>query len=378
MKPFSTITKVLLLILCLINITWEKKLATNGNFLTIFTTMNPSEEVALQIRQKNALRSWIHLKSPSVSSVIIFGSEPSIQSMVREVSSGSLSYENSIISELEEHSVVVVEEEEWDIDISLASEDEKYVRNATRFTQRRAPLIFVEEVERSTRFPSRPLINKMFEKANEISNTSMLLFTNADLIFFDDLIVTLRKLQSRFYGEDFLIIGQRFDYRVDSPLNFHEESSELQQHFWKEYEQSSNRLRSIHNDLRWAIDFFCFTKEFWKKLNVEIKPFIVGATTFDNWLVHQVVVSGKIIVDVSRTVLALHQQHPFSHRNDMNQYNMDLAQRWYFGNLDRANYYTEFCIKKRRTTLETAENRSSLFPKKTICVRKREMNSFLQ
>jgi hypothetical protein len=61
-----------------------------------------------------------------------------------------------------------------------------------------------------------------------------------------------------------------------------------------------------------AIDYFVFTKG----LFGEIPPFAVGRPKWDNWMLYRARSKNIPIVDLSRRVEVVHQNHDYSHHPD--------------------------------------------------------------
>ena len=73
-------------------------------------------------------------------------------------------------------------------------------------------------------------------------------------------------------------------------------------------------------------------------------------------MLHEPNFRGKTVVDGSKTVLAVHQSHEWSHNNPkaqaMKEHNAKLAgNKWFMGNTDRASYYTEWCEGSKKVCL---------------------------
>ncbi len=197
-----------------------------------------------------------------------------------------------------------------------------------------------------------PLVNELFHDAVKLANTTLLMYTNGDIIFTNELMKTLRKAKGQF--KEFMLIGQRFDISIPHELNFH--SSKWDQPLRERFNSEKERWFGNNNDNRWALDYFVFTKDFWK--DIEIPPFLLGVQVFDNWLVHQPNTMGKTVIDGTKTVHAFHQSHEWTHGSDLQkkrkEYNTKLAGKWHFGNTDRASHYTTWCEEKDSTKLERA------------------------
>jgi hypothetical protein len=99
----------------------------------------------------------------------------------------------------------------------------------------------------------------------------------------------------------FLMVGECRDLATDAGLRFEDPPVRWQ---LREQALASGRLRG------WAaLDYFVFPRaEFGR-----IPPFLIGRACFDNWLVWRVREQGHPVVDATRSVVAVHQSHDYSH-----------------------------------------------------------------
>jgi hypothetical protein len=58
-----------------------------------------------------------------------------------------------------------------------------------------------------------------------------------------------------------------------------------------------------------GIDYFVFRRGLWR----EIPPFAVGRTMWDNWLIYSARARRVPVVDATASVMAVHQNHDYSH-----------------------------------------------------------------
>jgi len=63
-----------------------------------------------------------------------------------------------------------------------------------------------------------PQYDCLFARAAELAQTEFLMYTNSDMIYFDDLLAAVNKVAAE--NHDFLMVGQRTDLLVPRKLNF--------------------------------------------------------------------------------------------------------------------------------------------------------------
>jgi len=209
--------------------------------LTIFAMPKPFTGHIGTI-QKNAIRSWTQLDP--VPEIILFGDEPGTREMAQEVGSRH-----------------------------------------------------IPDVERN-KFGT-PLVNKLFETAQEQASHSVVAYVNADMILFQDFIEGVHKVQTCL--PKFLLIGQRWDLVVLETIDFGQPG--WQTALQREMETDA----MLHAEC--GLDYFVFRKG----LYPEIPPFAIGRTAWDNWLVMAPHRYGVPVVDGTEFVTVVHQDHDYGH-----------------------------------------------------------------
>jgi hypothetical protein len=126
-------------------------------------------------------------------------------------------------------------------------------------------------MKRSQEFHPRPLVGDLFRDAIKLANTSVVMFTNADMIYTQDLMRTIKK--SLHELPEFMLVGRRFDMAVDFPIDFNNKKWHLA--FTNEFKNKKSSWEAMHNDGRWALDYFAFTKNYWNE--IDIPAFILGS-----------------------------------------------------------------------------------------------------
>lgn len=153
------------------------------------------------------------------------------------------------------------------------------------------------EVECSER--GTPLISDMFRRAARLASHALLVYANADILFLDGLAEAGRAVARE--HDRFLLSGERTDLRVEEALDVGEASDRDALH------RKVRREGTRHGPT--GLDYFIFPRgEF-----VDLPPMSVGRAGWDNYLVYRARREGIPVVDVTRTVSAVHQDHGYDH-----------------------------------------------------------------
>ena len=138
-----------------------------------------------------------------------------------------------------------------------------------------------------------PLINSIFQVAQEKASQSIVCYINSDIILMNDFMRTAKIVIPRL--EKFLILGQRWDADIIEELRFNSEDWE------KNLRAFIEKKGKLHEPN--GIDYFCFPRHFYNN----IPPFAIGRFAWDNWLVWKAWANRIPIVDVTDAVMAVHQ-----------------------------------------------------------------------
>jgi hypothetical protein len=101
----------------------------------------------------------------------------------------------------------------------------------------------------------------------------------------------------------FLMAGQRWDLDVTESLSFGPDWEEALRRRVTE----AGRLAAS-----FAIDYFVFLKG----LFGDVPPFAIGRMSWDNWLLYRARKHRAALIDASPLVMAVHQNHDYSHHPD--------------------------------------------------------------
>jgi hypothetical protein len=141
-----------------------------------------------------------------------------------------------------------------------------------------------------------PLLNDIFEKAQKLATHDLCCFVNSDIIFMNDFMEAAQRLAA--WKDCFLMAGRRWDLRVNDPLDFGLD--------WREkLRMQVARHGQLHSPA--GIDYFLFKRGLWE----DIPPFAIGRPAYDNWLLYHARSRGISLVDATRAVMAVHQNHDY-------------------------------------------------------------------
>ncbi|XP_033726090.1 uncharacterized protein LOC117321371 [Pecten maximus] len=154
-----------------------------------------------------------------------------------------------------------------------------------------------------------PILKHMFLEAIQLQPHSQLYgFANADLLFTDSLVESLRAVVSSpvLFKKTFLVVGRR----MNTPNITREEASS-----WRNIAKASKR-GNLMEDTR-GIDYFITPPNYHWSHILDVQ---VGQNLYDNWLVWDAQKMGYPVIDVTNTLLAVHQDAPYPKQHGrMNQ-----------------------------------------------------------
>jgi hypothetical protein len=212
-------------------------------------------------------------------------------------------------------------------EVNLFGDEEGAAEAARELGARHEP-----EVDRNSL--GTPLLSSLFDRADRLARHARLCFLNADILLTGDFLAASERLANM--HECSLMVGRRCDVNINEPWDFSKPD-------WDE------RLRSMareHGKLRppqW-IDYFVFPRGL---LSGQVPPFAVGRPGYDNWLLWKVRSMRVPVVDATPVVLAVHQNHDYSHHpggqsglwQDVEaQQNYALLGKGHFATIDNATH----------------------------------------
>lgn len=153
----------------------------------------------------------------------------------------------------------------------------------------------VPEVARSDL--GTPLLSDIFDLAQKLAQGDVLMFSNCDIIFYDDLHAAIAAV--RF--EKYMLCGRRWDIDVSEEIAINDEPA------WLSLRSQYGRKGRMHAHS--GLDYFIFPKT----MRIEMPPFVIGRPGWDSWFVWHLRASGIPVIDGTGAIKAFHQNHDYTH-----------------------------------------------------------------
>jgi hypothetical protein len=178
------------------------------------------------------------------------------------------------------------------IEIILFGDDDGAADAAQEYGLRHEP-----HVERNAWGTKR--LDFMFARAQAIARHEILCYINCDIILMQDFCRALERVRAA--HRQFLMVGRRWDTDITAPLAF------ATPH-WEEDLRAIVLRHGRRCSAEW-IDYFVFSRGLY---GPDMPPFVLRVF-WDNWLLWKALDSGKPVIDASRAVMAVHQNHDYSY-----------------------------------------------------------------
>lgn len=175
-------------------------------------------------------------------------------------------------------------------EVILLGSDEGTAETASKFGIRHVPDIECNEY-------GTPLVSSIFSVAQDTSTHQLMCYVNADIILLSDFMMAINQVRKK----SFLIIGRRWDIDLKDTLNFNNTDWEAN---LRTYVKETGKLHGA-----FGLDYFVFPRGLYER----IPPFAIGRTTWDNWLVYQARFLKVPVIDATRAITAIHQNHDYLH-----------------------------------------------------------------
>jgi len=175
--------------------------------------------------------------------------------------------------------------------VILLGDDEGTGEAAKRFG-----FLHIPQVKRNEH--GTPLLNDLFDQAPAHSSDRYFCYINADILVMSDFARAIGRAVAR--KRRLLMVGQRTDLDVTDPLDFAGD--------WEtKLRERATSQGKLHRPT--GIDYFIYNRDLWGPL----PPFAVGRFTWDNWMIYRARQLRVPVIDASRAVTAIHQNHDYSH-----------------------------------------------------------------
>jgi hypothetical protein len=143
-----------------------------------------------------------------------------------------------------------------------------------------------------------PLLSSVFGRAEQQTCSQLLCYINADIILLDDFLPAIH--EAMIWNPRSLVVGRRWDMELSESLSFDAD--------WEDrLRERAQRFGMLHPAT--AVDFFVFEKGLWSG----IPPFAIGRGLYDQWLLYKARSMRLPVIDATRRVLSVHQNHSRPH-----------------------------------------------------------------
>ncbi len=143
-----------------------------------------------------------------------------------------------------------------------------------------------------------PLVSDLFEQAEKRSNSPVLSYVNSDIVLFDDFTQAATRVAG--LTPKYLMVGRRTDLDITEEISF--------QNDWADALRQRARREGTLQIAR-SIDYFTFSRGLYPAM----PPLAIGRFWWDNWLLWKARYLHAAVVDATREVLIVHQNHDYSH-----------------------------------------------------------------
>lgn len=156
---------------------------------------------------------------------------------------------------------------------------------------------YVSEVKRSKW--GTPLLSDIFLTGRNFSDSPLLAYVNADIILLPNFMNFSKKiLESE--KKSFLLVGQRWDLDVQSPVDY---SNGWQERMYKDIETRGRRHPAGGSD------YFVYPRDCF----MTIPDFAIGRSGWDNWMFYEARLKKYKLIDCSDAIDIVHQDHDYAH-----------------------------------------------------------------
>ena len=146
-----------------------------------------------------------------------------------------------------------------------------------------------------------PLLDHAFQLADDEAKYPLICYVNADIILMNDLLEAVNKVKDQ--TGSFLMTAQRWNLDVAEPLDFGSG--------WED-RLLLNVSENGHLNHYTGIDFWVYPKG----LLQDMPPLAVGRIAFDSWCLYKARMKEADLIDSTKMVVSVHQNHDYSHHPD--------------------------------------------------------------
>jgi len=147
-----------------------------------------------------------------------------------------------------------------------------------------------------------PLLDDLFQNAGKFASAPFVGYVNADIILTNDFCAAVDLVAAQF--EKFMMVGRRWDLDWKHAIDFSQVG-------WADSIREQALRANVQRPGNY-IDYFIYPRSLFSQL----LPLAIGRFSWDNYLLWRARSRGAELVDVSQVVVAIHQNHDYSHHPD--------------------------------------------------------------
>lgn len=179
-----------------------------------------------------------------------------------------------------------------DVEVILFGDELGVAQVCAEFSLRHEPQ--VERHESGMKY-----LDFMFGRAQEIARHEYLCYSNCDIVQLPQFRLAFERIIK--WKKHFLMVGRRWNMDVTDPIDF-------QASDWPEHIHKQAITTGFHQSQDF-IDFFVFPRG----LYGPVPRLVVGRSYWDHWLVWKALSLGVPVVDCSRFLVVVHQNHSYTY-----------------------------------------------------------------
>jgi hypothetical protein len=175
-------------------------------------------------------------------------------------------------------------------EVILFGDDEGVAEAAVEFGVKH-----VSDIEKNEH--GTPLLDFIFEKAQQMAKHDKMCYVNADIILLNDIVEAVKQVNF----DKYLMAGQRWDVDIEELLDY--QSNDWEKSL-RDFIESYGQIHPSSGS-----DYFIFPKG----VLGQFPPFAVGRQGWDNWVIFLGRKIGIPVIDISPVVTVIHQSHDYKH-----------------------------------------------------------------
>jgi hypothetical protein len=179
-----------------------------------------------------------------------------------------------------------------DVEVILFGDDEGAAEVCAELCLRHEPQVKRHE-------SGMKYLDYMLDRAQKIARHKYLCYCNCDIILMDDFWRAFVKTTAR--RGQFLMVSRRWDTDITAPIDFGDPS-------WTAKVRKMALTANVQQGNHF-VDLFVFSKGLYD----EVPPLVVGRGYWDHWLIWKALSRGAAVLDVSRCVVPVHQNHGYGY-----------------------------------------------------------------